>query len=283
MNQMGRRRTFAAGAGLEPGGIIALALLALLWSGAPARADFDQAWSEVKDKHFIVYYQSAVDQSTARQILREAEQYYDRIGERVGYTRYGNFWTWDERARIYLFPDQESFSRETGQPAWSTGFADRDSTVFTARTIVTFRQDREFFDGLLPHEISHLVLHDYIPMERIPIWFDEGVAQLYERAKGAQADQIMRALISRGQYIPLADLMRLDIRTEKQKERVVIFYAQSLSIVDFLTKKYGGASFSRLCRNLREGKPFEEALRNAYSNQLNSVKDLEEKWLRSLR
>jgi len=251
--------------------------LAVLTSTAHA-----QAWTDVKGKHFIVSYLSRNDLATAKQILQRAEDYYSKIGDRIGFTRYGDFWTWDDRTQVFLYPDQASFVDGTGQPTWSTGFSDRDPYLFQSRVIATFNQEREFFDGLLPHEISHLVLHDYIPERLIPIWFDEGIAQLFEHHKSAQARRIMRAMVTRGKYIPLRQLMSLDIRGETDPKRVTIFYAQSLSVVEFLLDHYGQDAFRRLCRSMRDGDGFETALRKATSNQLPSLEALEEKWFNDL-
>lgn len=254
----------------------AMTMLILLCCPAAVPA---QEWEEIKDKHFVVYYMDPADRQTAMKVLREAENYYHKVGEQIGYTRYHNFWTWDERVKIFLFPDQESFVGTTGQPEWSTGFADRDSQLFASRTIVTYKQEKDFFHGLLPHEISHLVLHDFLSGRSVPVWFDEGIAQLQEASKSVEADRIMRFLVSRSGYIPFTLLMRMDIRKEKDAGKVQIFYAQSLSVVEFLIRQYGSSAFGNFCRNLRDGKNVEEALRHAYTNRINTISELEQKWL----
>ncbi len=259
-----------------------LSLAAGCWAlAAPAGAA--EQWKEVKGKHFIVDYLDARDLETAKALLRRSERYYQKIGDRIGFTRYGDFWTWDDRTRIYLYPDQTSFVEGTGQPTWSTGFSDRDPYLFESRVIATFIQEREFIDGLLPHEIGHLVLHDYIPEKLIPIWFDEGVAQLFEQEKSAQARRIMRAMVARGLYIPLRRLMTLDIRDENDPRRVTLFYAQSLSIVEFLIEQYGQHAFERLCSAMRNGDDFETALKKGTSNQLATLDELQKKWTDHLK
>ena len=248
--------------------------------GNSAYSDVEKgAWQELKDKHFVVYYQDKDDYDVAKILLREAEAYYQKIGAQIGYTRYADFWTWEDRAKILLFHSQKSFVETTGQPPWTGGYADRDTYLFNSRVIVTYKQEQKFLDGLLPHEISHLILRDYISDHQIPMWFDEGVAQLQEPAKKEVADRIMRTLVGKGAYIPFAILMVWDIRREKDTQKVQTFYAQSLSVVEFLVETYGGDSFSRLCRYLRDGKEFEDALKAAYSNTLPSIEDLEHKWV----
>ncbi len=240
----------------------------------------EEDWQQLKDKHFVVHFQETKDKKTAQRILREAERYYQNIGAKIGFTRYGNFWTWEQRVNIYLFPDRKTFSEQTGQPEWSTGYVNKDSYTLLGRVIVTYRQDQEFFDGLLPHEIGHLILHDFIPdTERIPMWFDEGIAQLYEAGKSESAFKIMRSFLAQDQYIPLEHLMIWDIQQETDPLKVAVFYAQSLSIVEFLIKKHGSDAFGRLCRQIRDGRDFESALQRVYPSTIKDLNDLERKWI----
>ena len=241
-----------------------------------------EAWDIAKSQHFLVYYENRADEQVAQRLLEAAERYYRQITTRLGFTRYGDFWTWENRAKIFLFTDQTSFTERTHQPAWSTGFSDRDSQVFQSRLIVTYKQEKEFYDGLLPHEISHLILHDFIPDSRLlPIWFDEGVAQLSEPKKSEQARRIMKGLVLKRAYVPFEYLAVWDVRQEADSQKVTVFYAQSLSIVEFLITRYGSESFGRLCRALRDGKNFPEALKIATSQELRSMLDLEKAWLKT--
>lgn len=115
------------------------------------------------------------------------------------------------------------------------------------------------------------------------MWFDEGVAQLQETSKSGQAAKIMKKRLAENSQYPCADLADLDIRKERDTQKVMTFYAQSLSMVEFLLTSYGNDSFGRLCRNLRDGKNFEESLRNAYNGQIESMNELEKKWILYIR
>lgn len=243
---------------------------------------FAQDWQEEKGKHFIILYSSYNDAAWARKVLREAERYYDKIADQVGYSRYRNFWTWDDRVEIKVYSDQQSFVKATGQPSWAKGGAIfRDPRLFKMRSIVTFKQEEDFLDGVLPHEISHLILRDFIGFnKKIPIWFDEGVAQLHEKKKKIIANRLMKELIKQEKYIPLNQLINLDIRTEKNPGKASLFYAQSVSVVDFLIKKYGNRKFQQLCQFLRDGRAFKGALQGSYHSIFNSIEDLEKKWIR---
>lgn len=242
----------------------------------------ENAWGEVKDRHFVVYYENRNDAEFSRTVLRKAEEYYQKVGTDTGYSRANRFWTDNERVKIFLFKDRDSFLQSTGQPSWSVGYADRDSQTFRSRTIITYRQESDFIDGLLPHEVSHLVLHDFIQAERIPVWFDEGVAQLQERNKIGLTRGIMGNLVRRGMSMPVGEFSRFDVRTVRDPGAAEVFYAQSLSVVDFLITKYGRDAFGRLCRELRDGKDFEAALARAYPGAIENYRELQAKWLQSL-
>ncbi len=257
-------------------------MLFLLFSAVPVEAV--DSWPEVKSKHFIVKYELSKDKRLAEKILHRSERAYKRISSEIGYKRYTKFWTWDDRVKIVLFKDKKTFSRETGQPDWSRGYAARHSYLVNARAIVTYKQEKGFFEELLPHEISHLIVHDFVGFDKkVPMWFDEGIAQLPEEKRIPQADRIMRKFVSRGKYIPFDILMRYDIRWETDPLRVAIFYAQSLSIVNYLIKKYGSRSFGNLCSGFKSGKTMDEALKDAYSGIIHSMKDLEKRWLRYMK
>jgi hypothetical protein len=79
-------------------------------------------WKEVSGEHFIIYYFN--NDSFAKEISYKAEDYYKRIASDLGYPRYSEFWLWDKRVKIYIYPDHASFLKATGQPEWSHGTAD---------------------------------------------------------------------------------------------------------------------------------------------------------------
>jgi len=261
-------------------------LVLLSWSvifSAGVVAAPENSWGEAKDKHFVIYYENKNDATFGRMILRKAEEYYQKIGSDTGFLRANRFWTNNQRVKIFLFSTRESFLSSTGQPSWSIGYADRDSQTFRSKTIITYRQETDFVDGLLPHEISHLILHDFIQADRIPIWFDEGVAQMQEKNKLILVRGIMAKLVAQRMHIPIDQFRSLDVRRVRDTRTAEIFYAQSLSIIDFLITKYGREAFGRLCRELRDGKDFEGALSKAYPRSIENYRELETKWLQFLK
>lgn len=263
--------------------VIACCLFMSFFFGSPAAAEVDP-WIKKQSNHFEIWYTFNEDAALARKILRDAERAYQTTAAHIGYTRYDGYWTWDERVRIILFPDQISFTQITRQPPWTRGYASRHSELFKSKVIVTYRQEEMFLEEILPHEVSHLVLHDYIGFDKnIPWWFDEGVAQLSEESKVRRLQSRMKVLAQKDQVIPFRTFSNLRMQSLSTSAQVSIFYAQSLSVVKFLLTQYGADAFQRLNRELKDGKGFEEGLRRAYRGQIQTVAELEERWLKFLK
>lgn len=240
-------------------------------------------WQYRKGTHFIIQYADGISDTLASDTLREAERFYNTLTRQIGYTRYHKFWTWDQRVKIVLYADQESYVRETGLPAWSGGGATQYHRQLRSRAIVSYRQERDFLRKILPHEISHLILADFFGSKPVPLWFNEGVAQLQEFGKVEEARQLIGKVARLGYVIPLEALLQMDVRYQDNQGVVLVFYAQSVSVVDFLIRQYGNRRFQHLCRLMREGRPFERALTKAYTGIFDSLAELEEKWLYSVK
>ncbi len=251
-------------------------------------------WKELKGEHFIVYFTQ--NKNFAKDVLHKAEIYYRNIAVELGYPRYSDFWLWENRVKIYIYPKHESFLKETRQSSWSHGMAD-----YQNKTIASYETSRDFTTSVLPHEIAHLIFRDFVGFKsEIPLWLDEGVAQWAEEARREEFKMAINRLYERDALLLLKDLMRLDIRRFKENqlyirptvtkdgEEGVIFlsldqliatyYLQGVGLVGFLIEKYGSNRFAHFCRQLKDGKTINEALRAAYPNYIKDVKDLEKKW-----
>ena len=235
------------------------------------------AWDVIKEKHFLVYYRQDAD--FARRVGRQAEEEYERIARAIGYTRYGDFWLWDNRARIFIYPDRRSFLRGTGAPKWAAGKA-----RYEQKAIDTFNGSSAFFDSLLPHELAHLIFRDFVGFEGdIPLWLDEGVAQWAEKRKRRMSKRIVLAQFKRDRLIPLETLTALDVRSLQRTDAALVFYSQAADIVGFMIEDHGSERFRTFCGHLRDGKTLDEALRFTYASRMRNLKELEFAWKAALQ
>ena len=259
-----------------------------------------ESWVELKGSHFIVYYARGL-KDFAVEVLRKAEKDYKTLADYLGYARYSRFWTWDNRVKIYIYPDRKTYLQLTGEPAWSAGVAS-----YNRKEIVSFAWSDNFLEFLLPHEITHLMFRDFVGFKgEVPLWLDEGVAQWAEVARRNQIKGQMKDLSRQPVLLPLADMMRLDLDRVGASEMISVralgpddtgriayirgqdliglYYLQAASSVGFLIERYGADDFTVFCRELRDGKTLEGALRAAYPQRIKSLDDLEGVWLEYIK
>ncbi|MCM8800543.1 MAG: hypothetical protein NC912_00795 [Candidatus Omnitrophica bacterium] len=259
---------------------------------------FCQEWQELNSQHFRVFFSKDKDfLKFAKEVLDKAEKYYSQIAQDLGYPRYSEFWTWEKRVKIYLYSDHNSYLKATGQPEWTKGVAD-----YKNKQIISYVWNEGFLDSLLPHEMAHLIFRDFVGFKgEIPLWLDEGVAQWSESEKRKEYKRIIKRLFEQDLLISLEDMMKLDIRTVKTTDRIYIrsirmrdgkqgtllvsgnvlvdtYYLQSVSLVGFLIERFGSDNFAHFCRQLRDGKGLEEALKSVYPTYLRSIQELEDRW-----
>lgn len=230
-----------------------------------------EEWQEYKQEHFIIYYQEApID--FVKEVEKAAETYYNEITRNLGFTRYKG-WTWDERAKIYIFNDADHYVHAGRQVGWSHGSASVEE-----KEIRTFPSASGFFDSTLPHEIGHIVFREFIGFKaNVPPWFEEGVAMYQEKAKRWGSDKIVKEAIKDKKFVPLDELSLVRLNGNSDPEFVNLFYAESASAVYFMINEYGLNRFVQLCRKLQEGGTFELGLTSVYA-RFSNVQELNKAW-----
>ncbi len=183
---------------------------------------------------------------------------------------------WSPRCDIHIHADGSAYARATGAPAAAPGHStiSLEAGRVTVRRVDIRGDDPNFLVGVLPHETTHVVLAGRFGQHHVPRWADEGMAVLSEPR--ARVEMHLRNLPTHqrdGQLFGVAELMKMAEYPEPR--RVGAFYAQSVSLVDFLVKKKDPATFARF---LREGldSGYELALERHYGYR--SFADLDQAW-----
>lgn len=215
---------------------------------------------ELHSDHFILLTYGRV--LYAREVLRRAEAYYQSIARRLGYDRYENFWTWEDRCRIVLYPDKAAYVGASEGTEWTEGYAN-----FRTREIISYENETRLLEKVLPHEIAHLILHDFVgPHADLPLWFDEGVALSQEQAAQPVFHVVAVRAIQEGRYVPIRRLgSELVSHPSVAYRTVEQFYAEASYLVDFWIDHFPKGKFVEFLRGLRVGLGFEEAFARAFS------------------
>lgn len=258
-------------------------------------ASFGLYWEKINGDHFIVNFSENKDRPLAQEVLAKAEVFYNRIADNLGYPRYSDFWSWDKRVNIFIYPDSTSYFQATGQPEWSDGVAD-----YKNKQISTYAGNQKFSETVLPHEISHLIFRDFIGFKGdVPLWLDEGVATSTQEETYADMQSRAKSLYQRSALLTLDDMMTIDFKKTskgtsvhdilmkdnskgilmlKPEDFVAVYYVEATSVVGFLKERYGPTRFTEFCRELRDGKTLDKALQKVYPEECPNIKELEKKW-----
>ena len=102
-----------------------------------------------------------------------------------------------------------------------------------------------------------------------------------EKAKRWGAHKVVKQAMEKKQFLSIPDLFRLRLYNNTDQDTIDIFYAESASIVYYLIMELGEYRFVQFCRNLKEGKVFDQALSSAYG-RFDNLDDLNQAWVKYL-
>lgn len=233
----------------------------------------DVNWQVEKSKHFLVLY--TADAVEAKDVAARAESCYAAIAADLGFTRYGDFWLWERRVKILIYPTAEAFSTACQAPVWAAGRADA-----RRHEIAGYHQGgKGFVEGVLPHEMAHLILNDFVGSDRLPLWVSEGFAQWEQSGRDPRNFVLGAQGVDR---LPFSEWAGFNVRREPGRDMAERYYRQSASVVGFMIATCGGERFGRFCRALRDGKVMDKALEAAYPDHAPGLAQLEAAWVKYL-
>jgi len=225
-------------------------------------------WRTEKSQHFIIYFQEASD-GFINELIYKAEDYYNGIVDELGFRRF-DFWSWDNRAKIFLYQNSEDFRANTARDNWSGAVV-----TVANRTIESFIGQSGFLDSILPHEMAHIIFREFVGQRIVlPLWIDEGVACSQEKSYLVGRMKVAKKLILENNYLKFDKLF--EIYSLGQEIKPEVFYSQSASIVNFMINQYGKESFLDFSRKIRDGVNWQRALFSVY--RFNSTYEMEEAW-----
>jgi hypothetical protein len=185
---------------------------------------------------------------------------------------------WNPKCELYLHATGHDYNRVTGAPGSSPGHSSfhTEGGRVLGRRIDLRCDDPNMLVAVLPHETTHTVLAGNFGEQQVPRWADEGMAVLTE--PGEKINLHLRNLPRHRQDRQLFSVRQLMQMNEYPEPRYIgSFYAQSVSLVQFLTNEKGPQVFTQFVRDgLRTG--YEPALQRYYGYQ--SFADLEQRWFR---
>jgi hypothetical protein len=220
----------------------------------------DDGWQVAETANFRLLHQHS--RSLAEAVLRTAERTRtDQLSKWFG--EVGG--DWEPKCRICLYPTGEAYGEATGAPVNpGGGHTDvrADGSRVISRCIHVHGARSYLLQGVVPHEVTHAVLAGRLGDSRVPRWADEGMAILAEAPKNI--DMHLRYLPRMRADDALFRMRALiEMRDYPEPRELGVFYAQSVSLVDFLSRQKGTERFASFVRDGERG-GYAESLRKHY-------------------
>jgi len=142
-------------------------------------------------------------------------------------------------------------------PEWASG-------IYFNKTILLKETSLENLIKTFSHEIAHSFLDEQINANKVPLWFEEGLAQIMA---GEEEDFITSFILNLTGGAPLEDLENSFPSSIIGKR---LAYAKSRAIVLKMIDKIGWDEFYVFLFNLGKGIPFGSAFFNSFGENLYS-------------
>lgn len=230
-----------------------------------------EGWLVVETANFRIYHNQSRD--LAEQAARVAERTRADMQKKwFGMTGP----SWNPRCDIFLHATGHDYSQSTSAPLTSPGHSSfkLEGGRVLSRRIDLHCDDLNLLVAVLPHETTHAVLAGNFGKQPVPRWADEGMAVLTEPRE--LVERHLRNLPQHRYDHQLFSMRQLLAMNEYPDAYVGAFYAESVSLVDFLVKEKGPQVFTQFVRDgLTSG--YEQALQQHYG--FRNFEDLEQRWV----
>jgi len=228
-------------------------------------------WQRLDTVHFAIFFPP--EEGPGAVIFgRRAEQIRRRVIKEIGQD-------FKLKVQVYLAPDRDTYRALLGnsrKSEWSIGSAlpGQDTIVmFSPRG--TYREKvRADSAQTFAHELAHITLFNVLRRQDIPMWLQEGIAQMVSGERSAADTARLTIAVLADHLIPLDELT---YRWPTDESRARLAYAEALSLVLYLRDNL---FLTPLLVNMRDGQDAVAALEKTADMDLLT---LEKQWHEYLR
>ena len=177
--------------------------------------------------------------------------------------------------RVLLLPEESLIAKDT--PTWIAAFADTSQELVVLFPSRIGSYPYNSLEGVLYHELAHILVARAASNAPIPRWFNEGLASTIERDWGLEMRSRFMWEVMVGGPLTATELENLFTQGERE---IVRAYVLAETIVRDLLAHHGSMTPALILAKMANGAPFEQAL---YATTGLSVQDnLNSFWKRQL-
>jgi tetratricopeptide (TPR) repeat protein len=233
-----------------------------------------EGWQVAETSHFRVFHNQPKE--FAEQVAQVAE--HTRVKMTLKWFG-ASAKPWKTKCEVYLHTTGKEYFQKTKVPPQSPGHSriesDNGSGEVVCRQIELRCDNPDLLVAVLPHETTHVVLAGQFGNHQVPRWVDEGVAVLTEPKN--KINLHLKNLPQHHNNHELFSVKELvEMKDYPHPSRIGAFYAQSVSLVDYLANKNGPKVFSQFVYDGLTSS-YEDALNKHY--KLKSFQELQSLWM----
>jgi Peptidase MA superfamily len=212
-------------------------------------ADDRYTWHVVVGKVVRIHYIQATD-AFAQQMLTWGENGLQKAARFFGVTE-------TKPVDFFVYPSEAVFQQGLSQAGTIGGVTlSAFRTCFAAVT----PGDSAYGQSVIPHELTHIAFADASdsPYHNPPRWFNEGLAVYMSDGYDSSDRQLVSQAVKNGtlrSLLAYSDYFPLDA------SRIYLAYAESVSAIDYMVRKYGQPAVAKIVRTYATGTTDDEAFK----------------------
>ena len=217
-------------------------------------------WRSLTRGKITIYWYRG-DDSFAQELMSTAQQALLRLAEYTGVEP-------EQSVRMYIYGSSGDLLGSMIYPQeWTGGVA---FTRYSTVAIGIAPGSLDWGSRAIAHELTHLVIHQIIfnPYGYLPTWLDEGLAM---NAEGELSPSYRAVLSNAVAEENLISVRSLASPFSAYAEESYLAYAQSYSLVRYLSDAYGQEKMFELLNTFKQGSSYDEALVRVYGFDMDGL------------
>ena len=232
----------------------------------------DHTWYYIQTKHFDIYF-SQEGNTITEFAAAAAEDALTSIQSKINYAI-------NNRIILILYNSQAEFQETNVSDEYLSEGIGGFTELFKNRVVLPFTGNYKMFRHVIHHELVHAVINDMFyggsiqniisnnVTIRIPLWFNEGLAEYLSLGWDQNTDMYIRDAISSDN---LPDIQNLNGYAAYRGGQSVFFY---------IGQKYGDEKVGELVNKMKSKGSFEAGLESSLGLK---TEDLNERWKKFLK
>lgn len=218
----------------------AVLMLCVLIAAARGEVYANDKWLRIQSKNFqLVGSASEKDLQRVATRLEQFRYVFTQLFPKLNFNS-------PIPTRVVVFKDKKTFD-QFKNIEWAAGYFQPGEDI----NYIALPVEGEESLTTIFHEYTHFLIDNSLGRSNIPPWFNEGIAEYYERfliendqkvTLGALNENHLR-LLQRSEFIPFETFFGIDYYTlhKQSKQNAQLFYAQSWALLHYLLQGNDGA------------------------------------------